>query len=175
MAKKNAVKESNAKVKSAPAKKVLSSAAALVPSAKRPARKVKPAQRVLSAEERARLLKPRTDFEELMRHVMREWAATRELHVPGITRSKFASLLRVSDRAEAKEQKVRERYERQLAPLADARRVAHSEAYRALLLLRKAVKLHTSVDPGVGERFAFLQEALRNKPSVSEPPEPKEA
>ncbi|UJR85848.1 hypothetical protein [Sandaracinus amylolyticus] len=155
--KKKTTKKASAKktgTKKASAKKTGTKKA----SAKRASTR-KPA-RVLSPEERQKLLKPRENFEDTADRVLREWEQERQLRVPGLTLGKLRSLMRIAEKAEARESAVLAKYERTLTPLSDARRLAHHDAFKALLLIHKAVKLHASVDPGISQRFAFLTEAL---------------
>jgi hypothetical protein len=132
-------------------------------SAKRSAKK-RGATQLLSTDERLKLLKPREDFDETIERFVREWESYRALRVPGLTAARMRSLLKKSERAAEKEAKVREKYERALAPLADARRLAQHDAFKALLLANKAVKLQGEIDAGVLQRFAFLAEALTTNP-----------
>jgi hypothetical protein len=165
--KKTAKKKS---VKKSASKKTTTKKSAPKKTSKRP----RVIARVLSSQERAQLLKPRDNFEETTHRVLREWEEYSGLRVPGLTLGKLRSLLRAAEKAEEKELRVREKYERQLTPIADARRLAQHEAYKALLLTHKAVKLQASVDPGISERFSFLAEALTTYSggAPSEPSEP---
>jgi hypothetical protein len=148
-AKKKSVKKSTSK-----------KTAAKKNASKKPSKRPRAVARVLSSQERAQLLRPRDNFEETTHRVLREWEDYGALRVPGLTLGKLRSLLRAAEKAEEKELRLREKHERQLTPIADARRLAQHEAYKALLLTHKAVKLQASIDPGISERFAFLAEAV---------------
>jgi len=170
-------KKSTAK-KSAPAKKTRTPIA----KAKTATKKKKPraVSDVLSLEERAKLLKPRTDFLDVIGRVTREWQNYRALRVPGLSAAKLASLAKKAARASEKEEAVAEAMQRKLVPLKDARRVAHDAAYRALLDTHAAIKLHARLDAGVVERFAFVTDLVRNQPAESDdgggaPPPPGES
>lgn len=147
--------------------------------AKKPAKKIakkaarrRPPPEILSLEERAKLLKPRADFLNVLGKVVREWETYRDLRVPGLSVSKLASFGKKAERASEREAEVEEAMQRKLAPLADARRMSHHDAYKALLDTHAAIKLHARVDPGVTERFAFLADLVRNAPAEhdEEPP-----
>ena len=155
-------KKSPAK-RAAPKKKPAKSAKA----AGKPARARKPGV-VLTKKER-QLLKPRTDFESLIKDALTKWAETPKLRVPGVTRGSLKALLHKSERTEAKEKKIQERFDKLLGPLADARRIAQSDAYAALLMLHKAAKLHGQIDPAVASRFEFITTALRSAAPAAPP------
>ncbi len=169
--KKAGAKKSAKKTVKKVAAKVRAAAKSVGKAIKKRVARRKPPE-VLSTEERSKLLKPRTDFIDVLDRVTREWEAYRDLRVPGLTASKLASLGKKAKRATEKEAALREKMERQLVPLADARRMAHDAAYRALLDTHAAIKLHARLDAGVVERFAFLAELVRNQPPTSEGDEP---
>lgn len=157
------------------ANKIVANAPKLGKTAKKPsaAKKKSGARKavepdVLSSDERSKLLKPRTDFLEVLARVSREWKSYRALRAPGLTSSKLASLGKKAERAGEKERAASEASQRKLVPLADARRIAHDAAYRALLDTHAAIKLHARLDPGVVERFAFLAELVRNQAAAED-------
>lgn len=166
--KKSAAKKAPAKKKSAAKKKSIATKA---PAKKKSAAKRRAAPRILSVEERGKLLKPRTDFLDVLERVVREWDTYGALRAPGLTAAKLASLGKEAVRATERERAVEEALEHKLVPLADARRLAHDAAYRALLDTHAAIKLQARLDPGVNERFSFLSELVRNQaaPEVTEP------
>ena len=179
MAKKKTAKKSKKSTakKSAIAKKTRTPVAKAKTAKKKKPRAVPD---VLSLEERAKLLKPRTDFLDVLGRVTREWQNYRALRVPGLSAAKLASLAKKAARASEKEEAVAEAMQRKLVPLKDARRVAHDAAYRALLDTHAAIKLHARLDPGVVERFAFVTALVRNQPPPSDdgggaPPPPGES
>ena len=178
MAKKKTAKKSKKSTakKSAIAKKTRTPVAKAKTAKKKKPRAVPD---VLSLEERAKLLKPRTDFLDVLGRVTREWQSYRALRVPGLSAAKLASLAKKAAKASEREQTIEEIMRRKLIPLQDARRVAHDAAYRALLDTHAAIKLQARLDPGVVQRFAFVTDLVRNQPSGGDdgggaPPAPRE-
>ncbi|MDB4931960.1 MAG: hypothetical protein JWM10_4444 [Myxococcaceae bacterium] len=140
--------------------------------AKKPAvKRVAPPE--LSAKERQKLLKPRTDYGDVIEKVARAWEADPSLKVPGLTRAKLLSQWRAAKRAGEREDALRAKMEAKLRPLADARRLADDSAYRSLLDVHATVKLFTRTRPSVGEAYAFLAEHLTSaRPEVEPEGEP---
>ncbi|MBZ0116700.1 MAG: hypothetical protein K8H88_06890 [Sandaracinaceae bacterium] len=173
-------KPAGAKKPSRPAKKTASQAAkkaAKKPAAAAIAPKKKSAKRaavpdVLSIDERAKLLKPRTEFLDVLGRVTREWQAYRALRVPGLSAAKLESFGKKAALAAEKEARLEEAMMRKLVPLQDARRIAHDAAYRALLDTHAAIKLHARLDPGIVERFSYLADLVRNQSSGGDEPPP---
>lgn len=121
---------------------------------------VKPAAPQLTTEARRKLLKPRESYDELMEKVARIWSSNKTLRVPGLTVARLQKLLKNAERAKTKESAMREKFERLLRPLNDGRLLAEDEAWRAVLDVNAAVKLHARRDPALAETFGFLTEAL---------------
>lgn len=159
-----------AKVESASSKSVAkkSAAKAALPSSKKSAGKSKPAVKKserpatpqLTTEARRKLLKPRENYDELLEKVARIWGENKTLRVPGLTVSRLERLLKNAERARTKEAAMREKLERVLRPLYDGRLLAEDEAWRAVLDVNAAVKLHARRNPALAETFGFLTEAL---------------
>lgn len=135
-----------------------------VKKAKKPIAKAKKraAAPELNAKERQKLLKPRTDYGDVIERVVQTWEEDRSLKVPGLTRGKLLSQWRKAERAAKKEDALRAKLESKLRPLADARRLADDTAYRSLLDVHAAVKLFTRTRPSLGEAYGFLAEHLTN-------------
>jgi hypothetical protein len=162
----------SAKKPTAKAKKAVKPAKKPSPKAKKPAAK-RAAAPELSAKERQKLLKPRTDYGDVIEKVARAWEADPSLKVPGLTRAKLLTQWRAAKRAGEREDALRAKMEAKLRPLADARRLADDAAYRSLLDVHATVKLFTRTRPSVGEAYAFLAEHLSSVRAEGEPePEP---
>lgn len=140
--------------------------------AKKPAAK-RAAPRELNTKERQRLLKPRTDYGDVIERVARVWEDDPSLKVPGLTRGKLLSQWRAAKRAADREDALRAKMEAKLRPLADARRLADDAAYRALLDVHAAVKLFTRTRPSVGEAYAFLADHLTSARPEAAPEKPE--
>ncbi len=159
----------------AKAKKSAKPAAKAAKSTKKPAKKPskKPAPKreaapELSAKERQRLLKPRTDYGDIIEKVARAWEADPSLKVPGLTRARLLTQWRAAKRAGEREDALRAKMEARLRPLADARRLADDTAYRSLLDVHASVKLFARTRPSMSEAYAFLAEHLTNTRSEAE-------
>ena len=135
---------------------------------KKPAAKREPAPE-LSAKERQRLLKPRTDYGDVIEKVARAWEADPSLKVPGLTRAKLLTQWRAAKRAGEREDALREKMEARLRPLADARRLADDTAYRSLLDVHASVKLFARSRPSVAEAYGFLADHLTNARPEADP------
>ncbi|MDP3279182.1 MAG: hypothetical protein Q8Q09_28585 [Deltaproteobacteria bacterium] len=126
----------------------------------------------LTTEARRKLLKPKDGFERVVDQTVRTLTARRDVHVPGMTAGKLATLLQKAERASKREAQVRAQLESKLRPLSDARLLAEDAAYRALLDVYATIKLYAKVLPDVGESFGFLAEHLtfsREKPEPAPP------
>ena len=149
------------------------SAKAPAPTAKKSATKAKPTSHgaapkkierkpapQLTTEARRKLLKPRENYDDLVERIARTWESIKTLRVPGLTTARLRKLLKNAERAKTKEETTREKLERTLRPLYDGRLLAEDKAWRAVLDVNAAVKLHARNDPAIAETFAFLTEAL---------------
>jgi len=160
---KSVTKKSGAKVVAAAAKKTTSkSKPAAVGAPKPPSAKkiVREVAQALTTEARRKLLKPRENYDELLEKVARIWSENKSLRVPGLTVARLQKLLKNAERAKTKEAAMREKLERVLRPLYDGRLLAEDEAWRAVLDVNAAVKLHARRNPALAETFGFLTEAL---------------
>jgi len=168
-AKQNAAKKSAATAKkpAAPAKKPATSAKK-VPG---PARKPRVAKKALTAEARRKLLKPRTDYEQLVEQVAVHWQQNPVLRVPKLTAARLRKLARDALRASTKETSLRAKLERQIETVYDARLLAEDAVWRAVLDVNAAVKLFARSDETLPERFAFLTDALTSSRGPSAPAE----
>jgi hypothetical protein len=161
--------------------------AAAQKSAKKPAAKKKIAAKkaprakqpptLLTTEQRRKLLKPRDDFDDLVERVARTWDTSSSLRVPNLSVSRLLNLLKRAKTAAQREQALREKMERSLRPLYDARLLAEHEVWRAVLDVNAAVKLFARSDPALGETFDFLPAALTTyvgaRSSAPDPDQPE--
>lgn len=151
-------------------KKVAAPKAAAKKVAGRGRAKGKAVRPALSADEKQRMLKPLTNFDELVERLAVTWKEHgRMVRVPGLTAAKLASLLRKAGAAAKKEDAVRARLEARLRPLADARLVAEHDAWKAALDVYAMVKAAARTDPGILAPFEFFAEALQRRRSGGEP------
>jgi hypothetical protein len=144
-----------------PAKKTKTTKARAAPPKRTVSRAKRPVAKALTVDERRKLLKPRSDYDDVIENAVRVWSGEqRVVKVPGLTAPKLATLLRRAQTALAREETVRQRMEARLRPLQDARLRAEDAAVRALLDLNAGVKLYGRNDPRVLEAFAFVSEHL---------------
>jgi hypothetical protein len=164
--------------KKAPAKKP---AATKAPAAKQPAAARKPAAKprapreALTVDARRKLLKPRSDYDDLVAQVAIHWEQDPGLRVPGLTPARLRKLARDAERAVLRETALRAKLERQIAAVYDARLLAEDAVWRAVLDVNAAVKLFARSDENLPERFAFLTAALGSTREPSEPTPPAPA
>src|SRR5262245_28832749 len=97
------------------------SAAAAKKAGGKSASRAKKPPALLTTEQRRKLLRPREGFDELIERIARTWDNTRSLRVPGLTVARLLKLLRDAERSAGREQTSREKMERILRPLIDAR------------------------------------------------------
>lgn len=140
--------------------KATAKAAAQPATAKKSPRKTTPPPPQLTTEGRRKLLKPRDNYDELVERVARTWENATAMRVPGMSVARLRRLVKDAMRSRDKEQAMREKLERTLRPLADARLRAEDKAWRALLDVNAAVKLYARNDPALAETFSFLTDAL---------------
>lgn len=136
---------------------------------KRRAAKKEP--KLLTEDERNRLLKPTSDFRNVVEDTIEVWTAGgKGLRVPGRSPGQLRSLLRKATTASDREEKLRREVERKVAKLVDARMLAHHAVWNALLDVYSAVRGSRSA-PQLQEAFAFLAESFRKggrKPAAPE-------
>ena len=147
-----------------PAKKAAKKAPAKKPAKRSPAKK-KSSAPALTSKDRLRLTKPRKKYATLIEQVLATWKDNPELRVPGLTRARLGALLARAEKASAKEQALARQMEARLRPLIDARLIAESELWRALLDTNAQIKVSTRADAGLGDAFSFLTEALTTRRS----------
>lgn len=133
-------------------------------SAKKSAKKAAKIPTLLTSEQRRKVLKPREGYEELLEQVARTWENAKSLRVPGLSVARLRKLLRDAERSAEKESAMRDKLERALRPLYDARLLAEEKAWRAVLDVNAAVKLFARSDPSLLDTFAFLVDALTSNP-----------
>jgi len=157
-----AAKKKSTKAKPAPAKKSA------------PAKK-KPAVR-LTQGGRAQLMRPREGFVEMIRDAVEAWESDggKELRVTGLTPAKLRSLARVAESASDREEKFRRALEDKLAPLVDARMIAHDAAWTGLLELHGAVRSLKN-KTRISETFAFVAEYFTPRTKKDDAPAPPPA
>lgn len=176
MAKPKAKKTTAKKSTTKPAKSVAKKAApkkkpaAKPPSA--PKRKAAVSKPSLSADARRKLLRPRSDYAELVEQVAVQWDQNRVLRVPNLTASRLRKFSRDAQTAVSKETALRAKLDRQLQAVTDARLRAEDNVWRAVLDVNAAVKLFARSDETLPERFSFLTEALTSARATVEPAEP---
>lgn len=152
---------STPKKKPSPVKRKPSAASATKPKSASVAHS-KPARPSLSADERNRLLKPRTGADDLGDEIAITWKAERGLRVDGLSANKLQRYVRVSRKCNTKEAALADAQARKMAPIRDARMLADDTLWRALLDLRAAIALRARRDPAIEERFAALLDALKS-------------
>ncbi len=126
--------------------------------------KAKAPPRALTAAEKNRLVKPLTEWPNLVERLVKTWRSHGKLvRVPGITAAKLASLMRAAQRANEREDALRAKLEAQLAPLADARLRAEHEVWKAALDVYAMVKSASRTDPSIAAPFDFFSAAMSPK------------
>ena len=125
----------------------------------RAAAKKTPAK-LLSAEEKQRLLKPQDGFAELAERFVTEWKGRPTLKVAGLSPAKLQRAIESAKKTLAKENALRSKLEEKLRPLSDARLQAEHEAYKMVLDAYAVAKALARVDPAMGHAFAFVGEAM---------------
>jgi len=172
--KQNAARKSAATAKkpAATAKKPAKKPATSTRKPPGPARKPRAAKKALTADARRKLLKPRTDYEQLVEQVAVHWQQNPVLRVPKLTAARLCKLARDALRASTKETSLRAKLERQIETVYDARLLAEDAVWRAVLDVNAAVKLFARSDETLPERFAFLTDALTSSRGPSAPAEP---
>lgn len=124
----------------------------------------KPVPVAMTVEEKQRLLKPLTEFGDLVDRLVAVWGEHgKQVRVPGLTPGKLASKLRAAQRANKKEDALRAALEAKLQPLADARLRAEHDVWKNALDLYAMVKTASRTDPAIGKPFEFFAEALAKK------------
>ncbi|UJR78576.1 hypothetical protein [Sandaracinus amylolyticus] len=136
-------------------------------NSKRTARKSEAAAR-LSSDEKARMLKPGEDLDEMIETFESGWrAVAKKVKVPGVTPAALAASGRRAAQARAKETALETKLLAKLAPLRDQRMRAGDEAMRLLFKARKIARAVADGDPEVAEAFARFDELFGTRTSES--------
>jgi len=142
----------------------------------KPKKRAKAAPKVLTADERARLLRPHDDFRELVANTIEVWTSTgKALRVANRAPSQLKRALSVAIKASEKEEKLRREFEAKLAHVADARLVAQHDVWSMLLDVYATVRGLRSA-PELQQAYAFLGAAfarLGRKPAEPAPADPE--
>lgn len=118
----------------------------------------------MSTEEKQRLLKPLTEFRDLVERLTTVWTDHgKQVRVPGLTPAKLAAMLRSAERANKKEDALRAAFEAKLQPLADARLLAEHQVWKNALDLYAMVKTAARTDPSIAKPFEFFADALAKR------------
>jgi hypothetical protein len=118
----------------------------------------------LTTVEKARLLKPLSNFEELVTNLVKNWRAHgREIRVPGLTPAALAAKLRRARRASDMEEALRTRLETRLQPLADKRLRTEHDVWKSALDLHAMIKAAARTNPAIATPFQEFAEALTRK------------
>ncbi len=171
-AKKPTAKKSTSKPAKFAAKKPAPKRKPAVKAPSAPKRKAAASKPSLSADARRKLLRPRSDYAELVEQVAVQWDQNRVLRVPKLTASRLRKLARNAQTAVSKETALRAKLERQLQVISDARLLAEDNVWRAVLDVNAAVKLFARSDETLPERFGFLTDALTSARASVEPAAP---
>lgn len=126
------------------------------------ARAKKPAAARLSAAEKAQLLKPGEDLDEIIAETLQAWElVAKKVRVPGLSPAKLRSLLKKALRDVERENALYAKQAAKLAPLTDARMKSSDAAYRAGLKVKRIADAIGDTDPAVAEAFASVGERFR--------------
>lgn len=173
MASKKVAKKSASNKKSSK-KAVTKSVSSKKSSSKAAPKKKSAAKRevfVLSSEERRSKLKPRENYDEIVDQLMRAMNNNPRVRIDGVKASLLGKLLRQAQKANAKENDLRDQMTRKLAPATDRRISSEDALWRAVLDVNAGVKPYARKDGTVADAFAFLTAALTG--TRSEPAEPE--
>lgn len=158
MAKKRA-KNAKKKAPATPAKKAQATKKGVV----RKSVKRSPPVR-LTTEERQALLKPISNYDDLVERFVRTWSAEGSaLKAPGHTPAKLASLLTRAKRTAEKEERLRAALEPKLEAAMDARLTAQDELWRTLMDIWAMAKAQARTQPELGTAFAFMADVFSRK------------
>jgi hypothetical protein len=139
-------------------------------TAKRAKKTTKPTRRTrrratvprLSASDKAGMLKPGEDLDELIDDVLAAWRRVgKKVHAADVTAAKLAALSRRAVTAAKREAELAARQAAKLAPLSDARMRTADAAYRAALKVKRVADAVAESDPDVADAFASVAERFR--------------
>lgn len=131
-------------------------------SAPRKATKKAP-RKLLSFEEKQRLIKPIDGFTEIAERFAAAWTERPTLKVAGLSAAKLSRAVEVARKSLARENALRAKLEEKLRPLSDARLLAEHQAWKMVLDAYAVAKALARVDPEVGHAFAFVGQAMTTK------------
>jgi hypothetical protein len=117
-------------------------------------------KKLLTVEDKQRLIKPIDGFAEIAERFAASWKDRKALKVAGLSPAKLLRAIESAKRAAARENALRSKLEEKLRPLMDARLLAEHEAWKMVLDAYAVAKALARVDPEVGHAFAFVGEAL---------------
>ena len=120
-------------------------------------------KKLLTVEEKLRLLKPIDGFTEIAARFAATWSAKPTLKVTGLSPAKLLRAIESAKKAAAKEDALRAKLEAKLRPLSDARLVAEHEAWKMVLDSYAVAKALARINPEIGRAFTFVGEAMTNK------------
>ena len=149
-AKKKIAKKSTKKT----AKKAATKARASAPKRRKPV-----AKRVLTPEERQKMLRPR-DL-DVIDDVLLAWAASPGLKVKDVSVAKLRAMHARATTARERETTLAAKQAEQLRPVSDARLIAEDAVWRAVLEVKATAAFAARHDPALAERFAFLDELFK--------------
>jgi hypothetical protein len=131
-------------------------------------------KKLLSADEKLRLIKPIDGFTEIAERFAATWKDRQALKVAGLSPAKLLRAIESAKKAAAKENALRAKLEEKLRPLTDARLLAEHEAWKMVLDAYAVAKALARVNPEVGHAFTFVGESMTNKPKKKAPPAQEE-
>lgn len=132
-----------------------------VTSRRKAAKKTPP--KLLSSDEKQRLLKPIDGFTELGERFAAAWTERPTLKVAGMSPAKLSRAIEIAKKSLARENALRAKMEEKLRPLSDARLLAEHEAWKMVLDAYAVAKALARVNPEIGNAFAFVGQAMTTK------------
>lgn len=120
--------------------------------------------KLLSADEKLRLIKPIDGFTEVAERFAATWKDRPTLKVAGMSPPKLLRAIESAKKAAARENALRAKLEEKLRPLTDARLLAEHAAWKMVLDAYAVAKALARINPEVGHAFTFVGEAMTNKP-----------
>ena len=125
---------------------------------------------LLTGEERAALLKPTSNYDDVVERFVRAWQNEgARMKAPGYTPAKLRSLLGKAKRAAEKEERLLAALEPRLGAAMDARLKTQDALWRALVDVWAMAKPQTRTQPELGDAFAFMAEVFPGGGRKSEP------
>ena len=124
------------------------------------AAKRKPSVPGLTSDERARLMRPPSDFDEALASMAQALKKHRLVRVEGLSAAKLRSLATKAERTRGAEDAFRSAAEFKLRALADARMLAEDAAWRAALDVWDMAKSVGRRRPEILDAFDFMERYL---------------